>query len=125
MKSKSFSISERIKSFRYAWRGIVRLVRYEHNARIHLTIALIAILLGFIFNIGALEWLSIALSIGLVFAAELFNSAIEKICDLITLEKHPQIKLIKDYSAGAVLVLAISAVVVGLIIFIPKVIILF
>ena len=106
-----------LRSFRFAGQGIVDLFRYENNAKVHLLIAGIVILAGFYFQLSRTEWAVILTQIGLVWAAEAFNTAIEKLCDFVSPGLHPQIKAIKDLSSGAVFILAIIAVIVGLIIF--------
>ena len=105
------------RSFRFAGQGIIDLFRFENNAKVHLLIASIVLLLGFYFRITRTEWAIILTQIGLVWAAEAFNTALEKLCDFVSPGWHPQIKAIKDLSSGAVLVLAITAVVIGLLIF--------
>ena len=121
MTKKPFSVRARLKSFTYAFQGWKVLINDEHNARIHLVAAVLAIVAGFVLKISAIEWIIIAVLIGLVFAAEAFNSAIEYVCNFISPQYHELIKKIKDLSALAVLFIAISAFVSGLIIFIPKI----
>ena len=121
MKSAKFTIGKRIRSFVYAFAGLRVLFKEEPNAWIHTLAALGAIVLSFIFNINAFEWIAIIVVIGLVFALEIINSSIEKMADFVCIEKHLQIKKIKDLSAAAVLTGAIAALIVGCIIFIPKI----
>jgi diacylglycerol kinase len=121
MSPKKFSISERIKSFKYAFNGLRILIQEEHNARIHLFIAIIIIITGFIFSISNLEWIAVIFAIGFVITSELLNTAIEQIANFISPEKHESIKRIKDISAAAVLISVISAVFIGFIIFWPKI----
>lgn len=106
-----------LRSFRFAGQGIIDLFRFENNAKVHLLIAGIVLLAGIYFRLSRTEWIIIVTQIGLVWTAEAFNTAIEKLCDFVSPGLHPQIKVIKDLSSGAVLILAISAVIVGLIIF--------
>ena len=106
-------------SFRYAWEGIVSLFSNERNAQIHLGAAVCVITAGCLFDLSAVEWCLISLCIGGVFMAEGFNTAIEKVCD------NPLVKTAKDVAAGAVLLFVISAVVVGLFVFIPHLLKLF
>ena len=106
-----------LRSFRFAGQGIVDLFRFENNAKVHLLIAGLVVAAGFYFHISRVEWTILLTQIGLVWAAEAFNTAIEKLCDFVSPGIHPQIKAIKDLSSGAVLILAITAVVVGIIIF--------
>jgi len=122
MKEQKFSIKKRIRSFKYAFNGLRILIKEEHNSRIHLVAAIVAIGAGFFFEISKLEFVTVALAIGLVITSEIINSAIENISDFISPEKHDLIKKIKDLSAAGVLISAITAFVIGLIIFIPKLI---
>lgn len=119
--NKKFSIKARIKSFKFALRGLKTLIIEEHNSRIHLFFTLLVLGFGLFFNISAGEWLIIILTISSVFICELINSALESLCDLHTSEYHPLIEKVKDYSSAAVLVAAIASISVGLIIFIPKI----
>jgi diacylglycerol kinase len=118
--SRKFSIPDRLKSFVYAWSGIKQVFRSEHNMWIHLSLAVVAIALAIFVKINKGEWVALVLVMALVVMAELFNTAIEKTMDFISKEKHPQIKQIKDIAAGAVLVAATAAIIVGCFIFIPK-----
>jgi len=118
--SNGFSVKSRIQSFGYALKGWQELLTSEPNAVLHIIAAAIAVTLGWYLHINATEWLFVVLAIVLVFAAELFNTALEVLCNFVEPERHPQIKKIKDLSAGAVLMLSIGALLIGLIIFIPK-----
>lgn len=102
-----------LRSFRFAGQGIVDLFRYENNAKVHLLIAGLVIVAGFWLDLSRVEWAIILTQIGLVWAAEALNTAIEKLCDFVSPGLHPQIKAIKDMSSGAVLILAIMAVISG------------
>ena len=124
MKQKKFSITQRLKSFQYAFNGLKILIIEEHNARIHLFAAICVFIAGVILKLSNAEWITITFAIGLVIALEAINSAIENIADFISPEQNPQIKKIKDLSAAAVLVVAISSCAVGIIIFVPKLLIL-
>ncbi len=121
MKKSSFSLKDRAKSFEYALNGLKVLVDLEHNARIHLVAALGSIALGWFLEINLLEWAVLVLCIALVIGAELFNSAIEHTCNAITLDRHPKIKLAKDLAAAGVLIFSIAAMVVGGLLFVPKI----
>lgn len=88
---------------------------------IHLIATVIVILFGYYFQINKIEWLAIVMSIGLVWISEIFNSAFEYVCDGITTKTHPLIKKIKDVSAAGVIVAAFVALIIGGIIFIPKI----
>jgi len=120
-----FSWKQRAASFRYAGKGIRTLFLTAHNARIHAVAALMVILAGWILNLSVMEWVSIIICIGMVISAEALNSAVEALSDRISLEKHPLIGQAKDLAAAAVLILAVAAAIVGLLIFIPKIIIVF
>ena len=108
------------RSFRYAFAGIVHVVRTQRNARVHLAAALIVIAAGVLFQVTAIEWAVLALAIGLVFGAEMVNTVAELAVDLLTERQHPLAKIAKDVSAGAVLVTALAAVGVGMAIFGPR-----
>ena len=119
-EKRSFSLKKRIESFKYAFAGLRRLFEKEHNAWIHAIAAVLAIALSYILHISAGEWIAVVIVIGMVFSAEIINSSIEGIADFISPQKDIRIRNIKDLGAAAVLVNAISAAVVGCIIFIPK-----
>ena len=106
-------------SFRYGFEGIRYLLWTQRNAKIHSAIALIAVALGAVLRIERSEWLTLLLMIILVLAAEGFNTAIEAAVDLASPGYHPLAKIAKDVAAGAVLLVAIGAVLVGVIIFLP------
>lgn len=112
---------KRVAAFSYSFNGIYRLFRYEAHAQIHLCVAICVVIAGFLCSISLMEWCLIALCIGMVFATEGFNTAIEKLADEVTVERRPLIGAAKDIAAGAVLLAALSTIVVGLIIFIPKI----
>jgi len=120
MNANKFSMRERRKSFGYAWCGLKALLTTEHNAYIHFTLTIAAFLLSFILRISKGELITIIVVITLVWMAELFNTAIEKAMDFISIEQHQQIKLVKDLAAAAVLISAIAALLIGCIVFIPK-----
>lgn len=115
MKKKSL-----LKSFYYAGVGIYSAFKSERNMKIHVSVMLLVILAGFYFHISIPEWIACIILFGIVISAEIMNTAIETTVDMAMPEIHPKAKLAKDLSAGAVLVLAIIAVVVGLLIFLPK-----
>ncbi|HPG11610.1 MAG TPA: diacylglycerol kinase family protein [Chitinophagaceae bacterium] len=119
--NKNFSIRARGQSFKYAFDGIISLFRSEHNMWIHFLATIIVIALAIILKVTPDEFALLSLSIGFVWTAEIFNTAIEKTMDFITTEKKPAIKLIKDLSAAAVLIASITALIVGCFIFIPKI----
>ncbi len=107
-------------SFRYAFEGIVYLFRTQRNAQIHATVSFIIVLLGAAFQISRAEWLTIVLAIMIVICAEGANTAIEAAVDLASPSYHPLAKIAKDVAAGTVLLAALGAVVVGVIIFLPR-----
>jgi len=121
MKQQKFSKRKRLKSFSFAFNGLRILLKEEHNSRIHLLAAICVLIAAFIFNISAFEWIALVFAIGLVMTLELINSAIENMADFISPNKHDKIKKVKDLAAAAVLISAVTALVVGLIIFIPKI----
>ncbi len=123
-KHRKFSISSRLRSFNHAFAGLRALIRYEHNSRIHFTAAILTIALGIILGISLIEWCILVGIIALVVVVELINSAFERLADHISLDISPTIKLVKDYCAAAVLVSSIAAVVIGVLIFLPKLLLL-
>ncbi|MDE6336942.1 MAG: diacylglycerol kinase family protein [Muribaculaceae bacterium] len=121
-KESKFSWKKRGKAFVYAWQGFRALLRYEHNARIHLVAAVLAICAGIIFSISAMEWCVVVMCIGVVIAAEALNSAVEALADKISPEYDPLIGKAKDLGATAVTLLALVAAVVGCIVYLPYII---
>lgn len=117
---KPFSLSARVTSLAHATRGLVTLVRDQHNARIHICAALLAIISGWVLRISITEWLVVVLLIGWVLCMEAFNSALEYLCDLISRDEHPLIAKAKDVAAAAVLLSALTAAAAAALIFIPK-----
>ena len=114
-------ISKRSKSFRFAFRGLGFAFRTQHNLWLHLVLAVAALAMGFWLRISTTEWCFIVFAIGFVLVAELFNTAIEWLTDLASPEWNEKAGKIKDVAAGAVLVSAVTALIIGLIIFGPKV----
>ena len=114
-----FSIRARIQSFKYAFRGIWLMVKGEHNFYIHITAAAAVINAGFWFEVSRADWLWLVLAIGMVMTAEGFNSAIEKLVDLKQPEQDPKAGKIKDLAAGSVLLAAITAAIIGGLVFWP------
>jgi diacylglycerol kinase len=121
MKNQKFSISQRIKSFTHAFNGLKILLREEHNARIHLLAAILVVIAGVVLKISTIEWIAIVFAIGFVITTEIINSSIENIADFISPAKHEKIKKIKDLAAAGVLISAVTSLIVGLIIFLPKI----
>ncbi len=123
--TEPFSFQRRIKSFTFAIRGIIRLVKHEHNARIHLVILVLVIVAGLIFKLGPYEWMAVVFASGLVFVSELFNTAIEKLADEVDPKWNERIGQVKDYAAGAVLMSALVAIIIGALVFIPGIMAMF
>lgn len=107
-------------SFRYAFAGLGYLIVSQRNAKIHLTLGLLAVALGFLLGIDRGDWLALVLTIALVIAAEGVNTAVEAVVDLASPGYHPLAKIAKDVAAGTVLLTAIASLVVGMIIFLPR-----
>ena len=113
-------LKKRLKSFQYACSGIADLFQTQANARIHLLLAVIAIALGSYFNLSLMEWIVITFCIGLVLAAEAFNTALEYLTDLVSPDQHPLAGKAKDLAAAAVLITAIMTGIIGVLVFLPK-----
>ncbi|MEH6308883.1 diacylglycerol kinase family protein [Olivibacter sp. CPCC 100613] len=109
-----------LSALRFAWDGVRDSFKTEMNFRIHCLVALLALVLGFLLKINGNEWLWVLLSIFLVLAAELFNTALEALTNLVSPTWHPLAKKAKDAAAAAVLLVAIFSIVAGMIIFLPK-----
>jgi len=122
---QGFSVKKRISSFGYAFNGFKILFKEEHNARIHLIVSVFVIAAGLFFDITATEWLFIIFAIALVFSLEIINSALENLADAVSQDYNELIKKAKDLSAAAVLLSATASVVIGIIIFLPKILNLF
>jgi diacylglycerol kinase (ATP) len=118
----NFSFSKRLKSFHYAFNGIAYVLKTQHNLWIHLVATLLAVSLGFIFSISQNEWIVIIICIGIVLALETMNTSIELLCDARFPDYDKRAERIKDTAAGAVFIVAMASLVVGLIIFLPKII---
>lgn len=117
---KKFSVKERIKSFVYAFNGLKNFFITQHNAWIHFLAMILVIFAGFIFNINFHEWCLLAIAIGMVFISEIFNTAIEFLTDIISPNYNEKAGKVKDIAAAGVLVSSLIAIVIGLLIFIPK-----
>lgn len=111
-----------INSFKYAFQGFISSFKAERNMKIHIAIMLLVIVAGVYLKINTQEWLTCILLFAVVIAGELFNTAIETVVDMVMPYKNEKAKQAKDISASAVLVLAIGAAIIGLIIFVPKII---
>ena len=117
-------LKKRIASFGYAFEGILEGIQSQTNFKIHFFAAFFAISAGFYFAISTTEWCLIIGCIALVFGAETFNTAIEHLTNLVSPEHHILAKKTKDAAAGAVLFIAIGAAIIGVLIFIPKLLVL-
>lgn len=120
--SKNNFIVGRLKSLIFATKGAIKLVLTEHSIMVQSTIALIMTLIGIYVGISKTEWLFQVLAIGLVISIEGINTAVEKVCDFVHPDFHHKIGFIKDIAAGAVFFAAITAMIIGLIIYIPYII---
>ncbi len=107
------------RSFRYAFAGLGYVVRTQRNFRIHLAAGTLAAILGLVVGLSTPEWAVLATLITLVLAAEMTNTVVEALVDLASPAYHPLAKVAKDVAAGAVLLTAIGAIVVGLFLFVP------
>ena len=111
-----------VNSFQYAWQGIKQAYRGAQNLKIHTFMAILVIIFGFFLKISYLEWLICLLLIGLVIMAEFINTAIEYVVDLASPSVHPLAKAAKDTASAGVLMMAIISAIIGLVIFVPKII---
>lgn len=114
-----YDFKKQLRSFGYAWKGIRCCVGKEQNLSFHLIAAVLTVTAGFLLDITRTDWMIVILCIGVVIAAELFNTAIEKLVDLVSPQRQPVAGQVKDIAAGAVLVCAATAAIIGLIVFIP------
>ncbi|MBN2805048.1 MAG: diacylglycerol kinase family protein [Prolixibacteraceae bacterium] len=119
---KKFSIKARLKSFGFAFQGLTRLVRYEHNAWIHFMATIVVLGLAWWLELTRAEWILLVLVIGLVWMAEAFNTALEHLADAVSTAPDRNIKQAKDMAAAAVLIAALVALITGLLIFVPRLI---
>jgi diacylglycerol kinase (ATP) len=118
--SRPFEFTGRIRSFRYAFIGIGTMLKSQHNAWVHAVVTAGVLSAGGIWHINRMEWCVVVLAIMTVWTAEALNTAFEFLADATSPEFHPLIKHAKDVAAGAVLISAMGSVVIGLIIFLPK-----
>lgn len=119
MKKKNKKL---INSFKCAIQGIIQVIKTERNVKIHITIMILVIISGIVLKIAKQEWITCIILFGLVISLELVNSAIETTVDIAMPEINEKAKNAKDIAAGAVLISAISSAIIGLTIFIPKII---
>jgi len=111
----------RIQSFKYAFEGLWTIFKEEANFRIHICVGIIVIIAGFFYKIPRTDWLAIVICIVSVLIAEIFNTCIENVLDMLTTEYNPRVKKVKDMAAAAVLLVTILSVAVGILIFIPRI----
>jgi len=119
--NRPFSFTGRIRSFKYAIAGIWTMLKSQHNAWIHACATIAVVTAGFVFGISTAEWCWLVLAIIAVWMAEALNTAIEFLADVASPEFHPLVKKAKDVAAGAVLISAIGAIIIGIIIIGPHV----
>lgn len=117
--STPFRLRARFRSFRYAGRGIRLILLTEHNARLHAAFTLLVIAAGFLLRVTQIQWCALVLAMMAVWTAEALNTAFEFLCNVASPSFHPQVERAKDVAAGAVLISAMGAVVVGLLVFVP------
>ena len=122
MNKNLISIKKSFKSLAFALNGLRIVFQEQNNARIHVLVALIVIIAGVLLKNSAGEWIAICFAIGMVLMSEIINSAIEYVADFVSPNDHPLIKKVKDLSAGAVLISAITAIIIGIIIYLSKII---
>jgi diacylglycerol kinase len=120
MKTAQFSFKSRLNSFAFAWKGLCSFFQQEANAWIHLAFTIAVLVLAIYCRVSLHESVALVIVIGFVWVAEVFNTAVEKVMDFISRQQNAEIKVIKDLAAGAVLLSAITALITGAIIFIPK-----
>jgi len=120
-KEKESFITNRIKSIGYAFKGAIVLLKSESSIKVQFVLAILLTIAGFVFNISKSEWLFQLLAIGLVMSIEGANTAIEEIANFIHPEHDNKIGLIKDIAAGAVFIASVFAIIIGLIIYLPKI----
>lgn len=114
-----FSIAKRIKSFQYAIRGVILMLKSQHNAWIHAVATLLVWFFGFYFKLAAAQWCILVLAIMAVWTSEALNTALEFLADVASPEIHPLVEKAKDVAAGAVLISAVGAVTIAILIFGP------
>jgi len=121
MQPQKFSVSKMLKAFYFAFNGVGKFISTERNAAVHFFATIVVVIAGIFFRVSTMEAVALTIAIALVWITELLNTCIEKTMDFISLEQHPQIKHIKDIAAGAVLIASVASAVIGLLIFIPKI----
>jgi diacylglycerol kinase (ATP) len=117
--ARPFQFTGRIRSFYYAIRGVMRIIRCQHNAWIHAAATLVVLGAGLFFHVSSADWCWIILAISILWTAEALNTAFEFLADAASPEFHPLVRDAKDVAAGAVLITAVAAVIIGAIVFWP------
>ena len=120
-ESPKFSWQGRVRSFRYALRGIWTMVSTQHNAWVHSAASVLVIGTGLLAGLTRLEWFVVVLAIVSVWTAESLNTAFEFLCDVTSPEFHPLVEKAKDVAAGAVLITSLGAIAIGGLVFVPHV----
>ena len=115
----SYDFKKQMRSFKFAWKGIMTCAGHEQNITFHLIVAILVVVAGFVFDITKAEWAAVVICIGMVITAELFNSSIERLVDMVSPQWQKIAGEVKDIAAGAVLVTAAAAAIVGIIVFLP------
>jgi len=118
---QTFSISRQLKSFRYAFAGLRYVILNESNMHVHIMALFVVLVMGFYFHLSVTEWCLVVIVIGMVVIAETLNTALELLTDLTSPDYHPLAGKAKDVAAGAVVLAAITAAIVGSLIFLPKI----
>lgn len=121
-KNGPFSLRKRARSVRFGWRGVVAVARSQHNAWIHAWATVVAMAAGFYFRVGLAEWALLTVAMVAVWSGEAFNTAVEALGDAVSPEHHPLVGMAKDAAAGAVLVTSVGALIVGALVFVPRIV---
>ncbi len=124
-RKKQKGLKKFLHSFEYPIKGLRYAYRNEQNLAVDVGISILVLIASFIFKLSLTEWVVVVFTIGAVLSLELVNTAIEAVVDLVTEEYHPLAKVAKDTAAAAIFVIAVVAAIVGVIIFLPKIISLF
>jgi diacylglycerol kinase (ATP) len=119
MSNERFSIVARLRSFKFAISGLTFVLRSQHNAQVHLAISTAVGVAGFVFGLSKADWLAILIAMSIVWIAETLNTAVEYVCDVVSPEFNTNVARAKDIAAGAVLISAVFAVIVGALVFVP------
>lgn len=121
LTSGSFSLQDRVMSFKYAINGILLMLKSQHNAWIHATVSVLAILFGIFFRLSSEKWCWMVVAIIAVWTAEALNTALELLADVASPEFHPLVEKAKDVAAGAVLISAVGSVAIAILILGPNI----